>query len=400
MIIDKKQKTRKKKSKTGSRFLSLTKSNLKSTFRDKLGLGGLFAYPIVAILIVFFAFGFDMSYESAYSVTIINNDIEGVAIPENSSYANASLLLCDILNSEEYSNFIVEGYNTHTYEEARELLNFEGIDAIIVIDINFSESIYDLAGYEDKQPVVEITTINDLVVEGVVGSTVAKIINSISINVSGAPQSDIVAGKVDAIAFTIFELLAPGIIIGAIITCLGHLTVQYGMEKEIGTMQRLFTTPAPTHTILLSDMLSQFITAMIQFTMMITLSLVLGAYFHPNVNWPILFGIAMIFNLSGMGMGLILGSFVKNGGAAAALSFLVIFTIQMMGNVYTPPTEPMPGSAFVPTSYAVHAFRSIMLNGISSWEIIGVDIIFLTIFGLVTIAIGLICFNQKFAIAK
>ena len=147
MIIDKKQKTRKKKSKTGSRFLSLTKSNLKSTFRDKLGLGGLFAYPIVAILIVFFAFGFDMSYESAYSVTIINNDIEGVAIPENSSYANASLLLCDILNSEEYSNFIVEGYNTHTYEEARELLNFEGIDAIIVIDINFSESIYDLAGY-------------------------------------------------------------------------------------------------------------------------------------------------------------------------------------------------------------------------------------------------------------
>ena len=396
----KKQKPRKKQNKTGSRFFSLTKSNLKGFFRDKLGVGGLFAYPIVAILIVFFAYGFDMSYESAYSVTIINNDIDDIAIPETSIYANASLLLCDILNSEAYSNFIVEGQNRYTYEEARELLNFEGIDAIIVIDKNFSESIYDLTGFEDKQPVVEITTINDLVVEGVIGSTIAKIVNSISINISGAPQSEIVAGKVDAIAFTIFELLAPGIIIGAIITCLGHLTVQYGMEKDVGTMQRLFTTPAPPRTILLSSMLAQFITAMIQFTMMITLSLVLGAYFHPNVNWPILFGIAMIFNLSGMGIGLILGSFVKNGGAAAALSFLVVFTIQMMGNVYTPPTEPMPGSAFIPTSYAVHAFRSIMLNGVSTWEIIGGDIIFLTAFGLITIAIGLICFNQKFAIKK
>jgi ABC-2 type transport system permease protein len=395
-----KQKAKKKSSKSGSRFLSLTISGLKSTFRDKLGLGGLFAYPIVAILIVFFAFGFDMSYESTYSVTIINNDIEGVAVPETSNQANASLLLCEILNSDKYSNFIVEGYNAHTYEEARELLNFEGIDAIIVIGRNFSESIYDLVGYEDEQPEVIITTINDIVVEGVVGSTIAKIVNTISINVSGAPQADIAAGKIDAIAFTIFELLAPGIIIGAIITCLGHLTVSYGMQKEIGTMQRLFTTPAPTHTILLSDMLCQFITAMVQFTMMITLSLVLGAYFHPNINWPVLFAIAMLFNLSAMGIGLILGSLVKNGGAAAALSFLVVFTIQMMGNVYTPPTEPMPGSAFVPTSYAVHAFRSIMLNGVSSWEIIGIDIIFLTIFGLVTIAIGLICFNQKFAIKK
>ena len=108
----------------------------------------------------------------------------------------------------------------------------------------------------------------------------------------------------------------------------------------------------------------------------------------------------MLFNLSAMGIGLILGSLVKNGSAAAALSFLVVFTIQMMGNVYTPPTEPMPGSAFVPTSYAVHAFRSIMLNGNSTWEIIGVDIIFLMAFGLVTIAIGLICFNQKFALRK
>ncbi len=396
MMIDEK-----KRNKRNSRFVSLTISNLKGFFRDKLGIGGLFAYPVVAILIVFFAFGSDMTYESAYTVTIINNDIEGVAIPEDSSYANASILLRDILNSDEYSsNFIVEGYNKYTFEEARELLNFEGIDAIIVIDINFSESIYNLAGYEDKQPEVEITTINDMVVEGVVGTTIAKIVNSISINVSGAPQSEIAAGKIDAIAFTIFELLAPGLIIGAIITCLGHLTVQYGMEKEDGTMQRLFTTPAPPRTILLSSMLAQFITAMIQFTMMITLSLLLGAYFHPNVNYVILLGIAMLFNLSSMGIGLILGSFVKNGGAAAALSFLVIFTIQMLGNVYTPPTEPMPGSDFIPTSYAVHAFRSIMLNGISSWEIIGVDIIFLTVFGLVTIVLGLICFNQKFAIAK
>jgi len=389
------------KSRIGSRFLALTKSNLKSLFRDKLGLGGLFAYPIVAILIVFFAYGFDMTYQSAYTVTIINNDIEGVPIPEISSNANASLIFYDTLKSEEYRDtLIIEGYNIHTFEEAKVLLNFEGIDAIIVIDVNFSESIYDLAGHEEEKPKVNITTINDLVVEGVVGSTVAKVVNSITMNASGIPQSTIVASKVDAYAFTIFELLAPGIIIGAIVVCLGHLTVGFGMDKEIGTLQRLFTTPAPTHTILLSDMLSQFITAMVQFTMMITLSLILGAYFHPNVNWLALIIIAMLFNLSSMGIGMILGSFVKNGGAGAALSFLVTFTIQMIGNVYTPPTEPMPGSAFVPTSYAVHAFRSIMLSGNSTWGAIGGDIIFLLIFGLSTIAIGIICFHQKFAITK
>jgi ABC-type multidrug transport system permease subunit len=98
-----------------------------------------------------------------------------------------------------------------------------------------------------------------------------------------------------------------------------------------------------------------------------------------------------------MGIGLILGSFVKNGKSAALISLFVAFTMMMLGNIITPPGE-LSGSIMVPNSYAVDAVRNIMLYGKSTIDVIGVDLLLLTVFGMITITIGLISFNRKYAI--
>ena len=380
-------------------MIALIIYNLKNIYKNKYALIGFIAYPVLLISMVYLAYGnFYFNSTEIFTIMIINNDIEETPQPEN--IHNASLLFIDALYSDQYKNtFIIEGNNTHTLDEAMNLINSDKIQVIIEIHQNFSEAIYNIEGYQNQKPTAKMISTNDFTIIAVMGSIILDIINGISMNATEAPEADITTSKVgdNYYNYSLFDLLTPGMIIGAISLLLSLLAIFFGSEKEHLTLQRLLTTPVKKSTILISMMITQFIVAMIQLNIALVLSQAYGAHVHPNVNWGIIFVVAMLFNLSSIGIGLILGSFVKNGKSAALISLFVAFTMMMLGNIITPPGE-LSGSVFVPNSYAVDAVRNIMLYGKSSIDVIGMDLFILTLFGVTTITIGLISFNRKYAI--
>jgi len=379
--------------------LALIISNIKNIFTNKYTIIGLIAYPALLISMIYLAYGhFNFQTTDIFTITIVNNDMEGMPQPEDRY--TASLLFIDALYSNQYDNtFVIEGNNTHTLGEAMTLLNSNSIQVIIEINENFSEAVYGVEGYQDQQPTVNMITTDDVTIITVMGVIVYDNINQILINVTGAPKADISSQKVGDTyyTYTVFDLLVPGIIIGAISIVLTLLAIVIGREKEFQTLQRLLTTPVKKRTILFSLMITQFIAAIIQLIIVLLLAVAFGAHISPNVNWGMIFVVAILFNLSSMGIGLFLGSFVKNGKSAGLISFFVAFTMMMVGNIVTPPGE-LSGSAFVPNSYAVDAIRNIMLYGKYTLNVIGIDLFALLLFGIITIILGLISFNRKHAI--
>ena len=55
-------------------------------------------------------------------------------------------------------------------------------------------------------------------------------------------------------------------------------------------------------------------------------------------------------------------------------------------------------SNYIPTTYATHAMRLIMVSGVTAWEAIGTDILVLLGFGVVLTILGIILFQRKTAI--
>ncbi|MFX1384962.1 MAG: ABC transporter permease [Promethearchaeota archaeon] len=373
----------------------LTIKNIKSMFRDKLQLIWIFGYPLLFMSIFALAFG-GVSSRQAYKVVVINEDIEGVPYPETSPDGSASIIFIDVLDSDDLEDYVTlvedEDYD---YEEAYKLLQVEEIDAIIEIDSLFSESIY----YLDESPKVDITTVPDEVTEGVVGSIVTQIVDGIIKYVNNITKTvEVDTDQItDAVELSAFDYLAPGFIIGSVLVCISQLSAHFAEEKESKTMQRLSTTPVARRDIVLSGMLSQSLVAAIQIALMLFLAIVIfGAYIHPNANLFLLFLVPMLFIFTALGFGLLLASFVKTQGTASGLAWLVILPLQFLGGIYFPIDNPI--LEYMPTYFASHAMRIMMLNGQTSWEALGTDILVLAGLGIFLTIIGIILFQRKSAI--
>jgi ABC-2 type transport system permease protein len=396
------KKVNRKKSRKKNRLVSLTFKNLKTMFRDKGNMAWIILYPLFFILIFGVAFG-GAGTAQKYDIIIINHDIDGIINPEspaNFNYTNASLTLFSILTSENLSDTIViKGYNNYTNDEAFEELRYERIHAVIIIDVNFSEALYNVTGFEDYIPKINVTTIADEVVRNVVTSIISQIVNQISVGFYGAEQAEINSEIViDSVELAVMDLMVPGFIMAGVLVCVSQLATHFAEEKEKKTMERLSTTPVPRRDIILSGLIAQLTVAAFQITLMIFLATqVFGSFVHPDANWFLIFLIPILFTFSSLGLGMILASVVKSENSAGGFAWLLILPMQFLGGIFTYGVE-IPGAQFIPTTYAVHAMRVVMLNGVGTWDAIGGDIIFITAFGIITTLIGVILFQRKSAI--
>ena len=143
-------------------------------------------------------------------------------------------------------------------------------------------------------------------------------------------------------------------------------------------------------------MFSQLIVAVFQTILLLLLLLAFGAYFNPDVNIALLLLIPLLFSFTCLGLGVIIASFVKTQSSAGALVWFIILPLQFLGEVFF--TVDSPITNFIPTSYVNHAMRLIITSGVSSWEAIGMDILVLLGFGIVTTLLGIILFQRKTAI--
>ncbi|MFX1338916.1 MAG: ABC transporter permease [Promethearchaeota archaeon] len=376
------------------RLWYLTVKNLKTMFRDRIALAWIIGYPL--FFIVIFAVAFGEAETNTYEIVIFNDDDDGVPSAEN-PVADASYILEDVLEDDFEDTIIINEDLNH--KEAKEELKYQRIDAIIEIDMYFSEAIFNITGYENTAPKVEIKTIPDEIVESVIGSIISQIVDEIISKYNNITKADINSKQAtNSVDLEVIDYMAPGFIIAGVLVCVNQLASHFAEENEKGTLKRLTTTPVSRRDIILSGMLSQLVVAAFQIIVMLIISTqVFGVYVHPDTNLLLLFLIPMLFSFTCLGIGLILASFMKSS-SSIGLVWLIILPLQFLGGVFTYGVN-IPLGEYIPTTYANHAMRLVMTSGLTSWEAIGMDIMFLIGTGIAFTIIGVLLFQRKTAVS-
>ena len=197
-----------------------------------------------------------------------------------------------------------------------------------------------------------------------------------------------------AYGIEVFEIMGAGLLITGPVVIISTLASHFAEEKELGAIQRLITTPVSRHTILLSGLFSQLIVGAIQIVIIIIFGALVGMNFHPNANILLVFFIPFLITFTSLGFGLILASFIKTSGSAGGLAWFIILPLQFLGGAFV--QEPLVD--FLPTSLAVKAMRSVMTLGSVSFDLVGLNLIFITLWAIGGIILGIILFQRKTAI--
>ncbi|MFX1374257.1 MAG: ABC transporter permease [Promethearchaeota archaeon] len=366
-------------------LLSLTIKNIKTMFRDRTELAWIIGYPLILIFVFSLAFGITPS-RPKYDLIIFNEDPNQ---PEDADLY--SLIFLSIIENN-LTDYINLNESSYTESEADEELKYERVDAIIIIPNNFTETIIN-----NETVMLFIKTIPDIVAEGVIGSIAKQIVDYLIINRTGGTPSEIVIDRfTNTVQISVFDMMAPGFIIAGVTVCISQLALHFAEEKETGTLKRLSTTPVTRGNILLSGLLSQLVIITFQVILLIILLMLFGVYIVPGVNVMVLFLIPLLFSFTCLGLGLLLASFTKSQSSAGGLAWFIILPLQFLGGVFFEMDNPI--SKYIPTAYAVHAMRLVMISGVTAWEAIGTDVLVLVGFGLVSTLLGIILFRRKTAI--
>lgn len=137
-------------------------------------------------------------------------------------------------------------------------------------------------------------------------------------------------------------------------------------ERTVGTLRRLLTTPTRTATFLLGSITGQLSHAVVQMTL-----LLLFAIFVMGVNWdrdPVaLVALLLVFAISSIAFGIMLGAFVKTEGQASTLSIASGMTMALLGGCWYPgelfPEAAQMVTKFFPTGWAMQGMTDIVIRG-------------------------------------
>lgn len=357
-------------------------------FRDRAQLAWIIGYPLIFIVVFGVAFG-GANKQPKYDVVIFNHDDDDDSLP-----VSFSDVLIDVLK-DDLKDSITINKDYKDYKSAYADLRYGKFDAIIIIDDEFTLSIL-----SNESAKIKVEARADQVVEGVIGSMIRDIVDQISLEYNNVSKSDIDTEQAtDAVNLEVIDYMAPGFIIAGTMVIINQIASHMTEEKQKKTLERLATTPVARRDIILSAMLSELVVAAFQTIIMLLLATqVFGAYVHPDANLLLLFLIPMLFAFTCVGIGMILASLVKSEGGTGFV-WLIILPLQFLGNIFSYGVD-VPLSEYNPTTYAVHAMRLIMTSGITTWDAIGMDILFLTFSGISFTLAGLLLFQRKTAVSK
>lgn len=236
------------------------------------------------------------------------------------------------------------------------------------------------AGYERALTGRETATVQ-VFIDGsnntVAGQTLGTVQNlgfSISAEILGARQGGAVALPVEVRPRLLFNpslrsanFFVPGLI-GTLLFIMTMMLTAFGVvrEREIGTLEQLMVTPVSKGALMLGKVLPYLILGMLQ---MMTVVLAAQVIFQVHIvgNLYLLIGLALIFVMSALGLGLIISTVARTQLQAMMGSFMLILpSILLSGFIF--PRESMPLfiywiSALLPVTYFMEILRGLILRG-------------------------------------
>lgn len=171
-------------------------------------------------------------------------------------------------------------------------------------------------------------------------------------------------------------------------------------EREHGTLEQLLATPISRGELLLGKIIPYIIVGLINVIIIPLLSI---AWFHISLNGSFLlfFGLSAIFMFAVLGLGMIVGVFMRTQAAALALSFLVLFFPGFfLTGIFFPlvsmPEEVRLESLFLPGTHYAIITRGIFLPGVGM-DVLWPYVVMMLGLGVVFTSLAALFFRKKLA---
>ena len=378
------------------RTLALTKKELKKTTREPAVLFMLIIFPIMITLVFGFAFGgIGEGTTTSFDVGLLNLDT-------TSPQAEWSYAFTNNLTASEV--FVVHSYDNNATGQAALLQG--NLDAFIVIPAGFGDSVVSYYGaplnpgawenttiglYVDSGSMLAVSAVPPLVQEVLLKSIFGSDATAVGLPVEiGSPA--LIASS----TFTQWDYMAPGIFAFAAIFMTMIVAQSMTVERDEGLLKRLRTTPASSADYLVSQTLSYMIIAVVQVTLVLASSFLIGYRPESGVaGVAFTFVISVAFSLVAVGFGLISATLSKSAEAATGISFVFIMP-QMFFGTFMPlggPTEAI--SKFVPSKYVTDALTTLFLRGAPiTTPTIWTNLAIISVVGLLLIVVGIVLFER------
>ena len=186
------------------------------------------------------------------------------------------------------------------------------------------------------------------------------------------------------------------VIMMVIAALLTSLTV--AREWECGTMEQLISTPVKGHELILGKLLPYFAIGLLD----VAVAVVMGQFlFHVPLhgNVALLFGMASIFLMGVLAMGMTVSIVAKGQLLASQLAMTLTFlpSFLLSGFMFMIANMPRPlqfVTYLVPARYFVALLKGIYLKGVGL-EILAGDALLLVVFGVVMVVVANVKFKKK-----
>lgn len=168
-------------------------------------------------------------------------------------------------------------------------------------------------------------------------------------------------------------------------------------EREYGTLQRLMVTPISKGAILAGKLLGVYITAIIQFSILVLIGqLAFGVDWGQSLAAITLMILAFTFCITSMGM--LIAALVRSYAQIDALSTLIIIPLSGLGGAMWP-LEIVPAfmqriALYTPTGWAMRGFHDIITRGLGFGDVVQ-EAGMLALFGVVFLTIGVWRFKYE-----
>lgn len=372
-------------------LMAVTRKEIFHILRDRMTLALVLLTPTILLFIMAYALTVDVSH---VPVAVLDLD--------RSSLSRA--LIQQITAGEDLDLYA----QVNTFDDIEQMLIKGDIKAALVINPGFSTDLLSLAGLP-MQIIIDGTEPQSggfavdhiaLRAEALINNQLSSQIQALGLDIDAIQPIDLrvrtwynpsLKSRVD---------LIPGLI--SMVLGLPALSVALTLshEREHGTLEQLLATPITRIELLLGKMIPYIFFGLLN---VILIPLVAIAWFGIpfNGNFAIYVLLSIIFLFAILGMGTIVGVFMRTQAAALALSFLVIFfpgfflTGIFFPIVSMPEVMRMEALALPGTHYAIIT-RGVFLPGVGL-EVLWPYTVMLFGLGVLFIAIAALFFRKKLA---
>jgi len=372
--------------------------------RNKLGLLMLVLMPLLMMAMIGYIYPSGSSYDmSNLKVQVVNLDTVFMNTSLSDDFASAVNQINAISVNMQFSDGT-------TVDSLTDNIQRGVVDAGIIVPEDFTRCV--LTGQQANITIVsdnsnpQVSAQVSAVLTGIIESMSTQVAQSklaTALNITNAqatsymvPYAVNTQGVVEG-SSSYFEFIAPGMMMMTVMmSVMTGLPGAITMERELGTLDGIMVAPINRLSIILGKSLAQLTRGLLQGFIIMVLAITL---FGVTIQGSILLvvGLLLLGVFSFVGLGIALTSLAKDQETATMIMMTIMFPMMFLSGIFFP-IKMMPGfmqtiSSFLPLTYATDAMRKVMVLGAGIPQIT-TELIVLTVFGLVLLAIAVPLFKK------